>query len=93
MPVGQAIFTGILSEMSNRRRPGHSPLGASQAVYLWLMEIFIDACDWDMVPNDYGMSPYADGGLIPIKPCINSSNSLRKMCDFSALSDLSPCFA
>jgi deoxyribodipyrimidine photolyase-related protein len=40
------------------------------AVYQWFMELFIDAYDWVMVPNVYGMSQYADGGLITTKPYI-----------------------
>ncbi len=54
------------------------------AVYRWFMEMFIDAYDWVMVPNVYGMSQYADGGLITTKPYISSSNYLRKMSDFPA---------
>jgi len=51
-------------------------------IYRWFMELFIDAYDWVMVPNVYGMSQYADGGLITTKPYISSSNYLRKMSDF-----------
>lgn len=52
-------------------------------VYRWFMELFIDAYDWVMVPNVYGMSQHADGGLITTKPYISSSNYLWKMSDFS----------
>lgn len=51
-------------------------------VYRWFMEMFIDAYDWVMVPNVYGMSQYADGGLITTKPYISSSNYVRKMSDY-----------
>ena len=51
-------------------------------VYRWFMELFIDAYDWVMVPNVYGMSQYADGGRITTKPYISSSNYIRKMSDF-----------
>ncbi len=51
--------------------------------YTWFMELFIDAYDWVMVPNLYGMSQYADGGLITSKPYISSSNYIRKMSNFS----------
>lgn len=51
-------------------------------VYRWFMEHFIDAHDWVMVPNVYGMSQYADGGLLTTKPYISSSNYIRKMSDF-----------
>jgi len=51
-------------------------------VYRWFMELFIDAYDWVMVPNVYGMALFADGGLMTTKPYISSSNYLRKMSDF-----------
>jgi len=51
-------------------------------IYRWFMEMFIDAYDWVMVPNVYGMSQYADGGMMTTKPYICSSNYLRKMGDF-----------
>ncbi|MCA8999959.1 MAG: cryptochrome/photolyase family protein, partial [Planctomycetaceae bacterium] len=51
-------------------------------VYQWFMELFIDAYDWVMVPNVYGMSQYADGGVITTKPYISGSNYVRKMSNF-----------
>jgi deoxyribodipyrimidine photolyase-related protein len=51
-------------------------------VYRWFMELFIDAYDWVMVPNVYGMSQYADGGLMTTKPYISSSNYILKMSDY-----------
>ena len=51
-------------------------------VYKWFMELFIDAYDWVMVPNVYGMGEYADGGMIVTKPYISGSNYLKKMTDF-----------
>lgn len=51
-------------------------------VYRWFMEMFVDAWDWVMVPNVFGMSQYADGGLIATKPYISSSNYILKMSDF-----------
>lgn len=51
-------------------------------VYRWFMQLFIDAYDWVMVPNVYGMSQYADGGLMTTKPYISSSNYLLKMGSF-----------
>lgn len=50
-------------------------------VYRWFMELFIDAFDWVMVPNVYGMSQFADGGLMATKPYISGSNYLMKMSD------------
>ncbi len=51
-------------------------------VFRWFMEMFIDAYDWVMVPNVYGMSQYADGGLMSSKPYISSSNYIKKMSNF-----------
>jgi deoxyribodipyrimidine photolyase-related protein len=51
-------------------------------VYRWFMELFIDAYDWVMVPNVYGMVAFADGGLMTTKPYISGSNYLMKMSDF-----------
>ncbi|MEJ5275488.1 MAG: cryptochrome/photolyase family protein [Thermogemmata sp.] len=55
---------------------------APDAVYQWFMEMFIDAYDWVMVPNVYGMSQYADGGLMTTKPYISGSSYIRRMSDF-----------
>jgi deoxyribodipyrimidine photolyase-related protein len=51
-------------------------------VYRWFMEMFIDAYDWVMVPNVYGMAMFADGGLMTTKPYISGSNYLMKMSDY-----------
>lgn len=51
-------------------------------VYHWFMELFIDSYDWVMVPNIYGMTQFADGGLMTSKPYISSSNYLLKMGDW-----------
>lgn len=52
-------------------------------IYSWFMEMFIDSYDWVMVPNVYGMSQYADGGLMSTKPYISSSNYILKMSNYS----------
>lgn len=51
-------------------------------VYRWFMEFYIDSYDWVMVPNVYGMSQFADGGLMATKPYISGSNYLLKMSNF-----------
>lgn len=50
-------------------------------VYRWFMELFIDAYDWVMVPNVYGMSQFADGGLMATKPYLSGSAYVLKMSD------------
>jgi deoxyribodipyrimidine photolyase-related protein len=54
------------------------------SVYSWFMGLFIDAYDWVMVPNVYGMSQYADGGLMTTKPYVSGSAYLRRMGDWPA---------
>ncbi|WP_373708183.1 hypothetical protein [Kaistella sp.] len=53
-------------------------------VYRWFMELFIDAYDWVMVPNIYGMSQFADGGTFATKPYLSGSNYVKKMSDYPA---------
>ncbi|MFM9421915.1 MAG: hypothetical protein RIR06_376 [Bacteroidota bacterium] len=48
-------------------------------VYEWFMTYYIDAYDWVMVPNVYGMSQFADGGLMSTKPYMSGSNYIFKM--------------
>src|SRR6056297_171446 len=52
-------------------------------VYRWFSELFVDAYDWVMVPNVYGMSQYADGGSFATKPYIASSRYLLKMSNYA----------
>ncbi len=52
-------------------------------VYEFFMKYYIDAYDWIMVGNVYGMSGFSDGGSITTKPYIASSNYLLKMSNYS----------
>ncbi|MEQ9460267.1 MAG: cryptochrome/photolyase family protein [Phycisphaeraceae bacterium] len=47
----------------------------------WFMEMFVDASDWVMGPNVYGMGLFSDGGVFSTKPYICGSNYLLKMSD------------
>ena len=51
-------------------------------VYEWFMALFVDAYDWVMVPNVYGMSQFAAGEAMTTKPYVSGSNYLRTMSDF-----------
>ncbi len=57
------------------------------SVYQWFMEMYIDAYDWVMVPNVYGMGQFADGGLMCSKPYISGSNYILKMSDYEKNDD------
>ncbi|MFT5281059.1 MAG: deoxyribodipyrimidine photolyase-related protein [Flavobacteriaceae bacterium] len=52
-------------------------------VYCWFMEMYIDAYDWVMVPNVYGMTQSTQKGLMTTKPYISGSNYIKKMSDYS----------
>ncbi len=51
-------------------------------VFRWFMELFIDAYDWVMVPNVYGMCMFADGGTFATKPYIGGANYINKMSNY-----------
>jgi deoxyribodipyrimidine photolyase-related protein len=57
------------------------------AVYEFFMSRYIDAYDWVMVANVYGMSQFSDGGSITTKPYISSSNYILKMSNSYKKSD------
>jgi deoxyribodipyrimidine photolyase-related protein len=46
------------------------------------MAMYVDAYDWVMVPNVYGMSQFADSGIFATKPYISGSSYLKKMSDY-----------
>ena len=48
-------------------------------VYRWFCSLYVDAYEWVMVANVYGMSQYADGGFTATKPYISGGNYLQKM--------------
>jgi deoxyribodipyrimidine photolyase-related protein len=51
-------------------------------VYRYFMEWSIDAYEWVMVPNIFGMSQYADGGIMMKRPYFSSSNYILKMSNY-----------
>lgn len=48
----------------------------------WFMELFIDAYDWVMVPNVYGMGLFADGGFFATKPYVSSGAYIHRMSNY-----------
>jgi deoxyribodipyrimidine photolyase-related protein len=51
-------------------------------VLKWFMDVYIDAYEWVMIPNIFGMGMFADGGNISTKPYIASANYIDKMSDY-----------
>jgi deoxyribodipyrimidine photolyase-related protein len=50
--------------------------------YRWFMEMFIDAYEWVMIPNVFGMCTFADGGLMMTRPYLCSSNYILRMSSY-----------
>jgi deoxyribodipyrimidine photolyase-related protein len=51
-------------------------------IYKMFMEWTIDAYDWVMVPNVFGMSQFATNKLMMTRPYFSSSNYILKMSDY-----------
>ena len=56
-------------------------------IYNWFM-IFIDAYQWVMEPNVYGMSQYSAGPLLSTRPYFSSSNYIDKMSNYKKTSNV-----
>ncbi len=50
--------------------------------YDWFRSQFVDAFEWVMLPNVYGMGLFADGGIFATKPYISGGNYIKKMSDY-----------
>lgn len=50
--------------------------------YRFFMTRYIDAYDWVMVPNVFGMGLTSDGGIFATKPYICGANYVRRMSDY-----------
>ena len=65
--VGMGRTTSISLGLNYRQAQHHG-------LVEFFMTYYIDAYDWVMVPNVYGMSQFADGGGFTTKPYICGSN-------------------
>lgn len=61
-----------------------------EEVYRWFMEMYVDSADWVMVPNVFGMTQFAGGGVFATKPYICGANYWSKMSRYSKTADWAP---
>jgi len=57
---------------------------APKQVHQWYLAIYVDAVEWVELPNVYGMSQFADGGLMASKPYIASGKYIQRMSNYCA---------
>ena len=50
-----------------------------RAVHAWYLAVYVDAVEWVELPNTFGMSQAADGGLMASKPYIASGRYIERM--------------
>jgi len=48
-------------------------------VHEWYLAVYVDAVEWVELPNTFGMSQYADGGLLASKPYVATGKYLARM--------------
>ncbi|MBM3526860.1 MAG: cryptochrome/photolyase family protein [Alphaproteobacteria bacterium] len=52
------------------------------AISEWYLAVYTDAFEWVELPNTFGMSQFADGGLLASKPYAASGAYIDRMSDF-----------
>jgi len=54
------------------------------AIHEWYLAMYVDAVEWVELPNTFGMSQHADGGLMASKPYIATGQYIARMSDHCA---------
>lgn len=71
--IQRLMVTGLFAQLY-----GVNPL----QVHEWYLAVYVDAVEWVELPNTFGMSQYADGGLMASKPYIASGKYIQKMSNY-----------
>ncbi|CUU37254.1 deoxyribodipyrimidine photolyase-related protein [Armatimonadetes bacterium DC] len=66
---------------------------APKQVHEWYLAVYVDAVEWVELPNVYGMSQFADGGLMSSKPYVASGKYLQRMSNYCQRCPYNPALA
>jgi deoxyribodipyrimidine photolyase-related protein len=53
-------------------------------IHAWYLAVYVDAVEWVELPNTFGMTQYADGGLLASKPYAASGRYIQRMSNYCA---------
>jgi len=51
-------------------------------IHEWYLAVYVDAVEWAELPNVFGMSQFADGGLMSSKPYVASGRYIQRMSNY-----------
>jgi deoxyribodipyrimidine photolyase-related protein len=83
--IRQVIKTGYTHHIERLMILGAWMLmkGASpHHAFKWFMEMFVDAYEWVMIPNVYGMSQWSVGPMVVLRPYFSSGAYFDRMSDY-----------
>ena len=83
--VGQTIEYSYAHHIQRLMITGNFALLAGlkpKAVHEWYLAVYADAYEWVELPNSWGMSQFADGGMLASKPYAASGAYINRMSDY-----------